>query len=44
MKADEEEGKTHEYGNESLEAELRHDSTLVQHAVRVPLPIGRSRI
>jgi hypothetical protein len=38
----EEKGETHEHGDESVEIELRHDTTLVQYAVRVSLPVGRS--
>jgi hypothetical protein len=40
MKADEKKREKLEYGNESLEAELQHDSTLVQHAIRVPCQLA----
>jgi hypothetical protein len=37
-------GETHEHGDESIEIELRHDSTLVQYAVGVSLSVGRSGV
>jgi hypothetical protein len=33
-----------DYGDECLKTELWHDTTLVQHATRVPLLVGRSGI
>jgi hypothetical protein len=40
----EEEGEAYDYGDESLETKLRHDTALVQHVTRVPLPVGRNGI
>jgi hypothetical protein len=44
MKADEKERKAHDYGNESSKIKLQHDEAIMQHATRLPLPGGRSRI
>jgi hypothetical protein len=44
MKANEKKREKLMKADEKKREKLRHDSTLVQHAVRVPLPIGRSRI
>jgi hypothetical protein len=40
----EEEGKTHDYGDESSEIELQDDNAIVQYATRLPMPAVRSSI
>jgi hypothetical protein len=40
MKADEKKREAYDYGYEFLDNELRHDTTIVQHATRVPLPVS----
>jgi hypothetical protein len=40
----EEEREAHDYGNESPEIKLRHDEAIMQHATRLSMPTGRSRI
>jgi hypothetical protein len=44
VKAHEKKREAYDYGDESPENELRHDTSIVQHVTRVPLPVGRSGI